>query len=172
MFSLKHFLCLIITAFISVSIIIVNIMSLDITPVSEQIENMIIRGTAYSNSREYKLMALEYIRDSLNREKNNIYVLFDVLQFLAFEGTINTINAENIIYDFPDVRLEAVKLLGQFSINETKNVLLIVLKFENDPIVLHEAIRYMFLNWSDFYKNDDEINIIINAIEKITRLNR
>ena len=98
-------------------------------------------------------------------------LLIDVLQQLAFEGTVSTINADNIINDFPDVRLEAVKILGQHNIIEVKRTFIEILKFENDLLVLHETLKLLFFNWSDFYSNNDEINIIINAIERMTILN-
>ena len=135
------------------------------------IENMIIRETARLNDRENKLISLEYIRISLSRERNNIYTVFDTLQYLAFEGTVNATSQNNIINNFPDVRLEAIKILGQFNIIQTRRVLMEVLKYENNSLVLQETLKLLFSNWSDFYSNNDEINIIINAIEKINILN-
>jgi hypothetical protein len=170
MFLPKNFYFLIVTAFISVS----PIFALEKTYLlqeyfEDEIENMVIRETAKSNDKEYKLISLEYIKDSLNREKNNIYTFYDVLQYLALEGTAIVIN-ENSISNFPNVRLGAVKILGQFKIVETRKTLIEVLRFDNDPLVLHEALKLLFFNWSDFYKNNDEMSVIINTIGNLTRL--
>lgn len=128
----------------------------------EEIENMIIWETAKSNSGELKIISLLYIKDIIENKYTKIeriYTIYEFLEYLAFEGTVNP--PEKLIYkklDFPDVRIEAVKLLGQLDIIKAKMALIEILKYENNPLVLHEAIRALFLKWSDFY-NNEEINI-------------
>ena len=138
------------------------------------IEYLIIKTLAEENTSESKLVSIEYMRDAIKRDiasKNagfysslSIDDIFDIIKYLAFEGTIVKKREGNIIVcNFPDVRLEAVKLLGELNIIEARMTLIEVLRYENDVSVLRETIRSLFLNWNDFY-NDDEIDIIINAI--------
>ena len=167
MFSLKRFYCLLIMTVITIS----SIVAIEIAELREEIENMIIMETAKSNSRESKLISLQYIMDSLKRGGNNILVLHDTLKFLALEG-IAYENIEDCVQNnFPDVRLEAVRLLGQLNIVEARITLIEVIKYENNPMVLHEAIISLLLYWGKLYENVEEINIIINAIEKIVNQN-
>jgi hypothetical protein len=179
MFKSKYFYSIIITAIFFVSTIVAQEIPEIKKVYTDEADITIIIEIAKGNAREYKLISLEYIKDMLENRNRNFYksshvinIIYEALEYLAFEGTVNTSITDNTINDFPDIRHEAVKLLGQLGIIEARTALIEVLKYENDASVLHEAIRALFLNWSDFYRNNNEINVIINAIEKIAEHRR
>ena len=138
----------------------------------EDIEYLIIKEAVKTNNKETKLISLEYIKESINRRNKNIQGIYEVLKFLVFEGTVTPISVDNMVNDFPEVRLEAVKILVQFNNIETRKVVIEILKYENHPLILQETIKNLIAKWPDFYGNDDEVAIVINAIEKISKSNR
>ena len=131
---------------------------------------LIIKEASKTSNKDIKLMSLAYIEDSINRRNTNIQGIYDILKFLAVEGTVIPVNIENMINDFPEVRFEAVKLLMKFNNIETRKVFFEILKFENHQLILQEAIKYLTLNWPDIYKSKEEIDFIIYALEKIKKI--
>lgn len=107
----------------------------------EAIEMMIIRETARGNTREIKMISLEHIGEALERGSTNDEIR-QTLEFLALEGrTTITREAGRVVNNFPDIRRQAVRLLGQVGTEEAAQSLLEVLLAENEPIVIQEAIR-------------------------------
>jgi len=135
---------------------------------------IIINETARSNNIELKLISLEYINEALSLRYGNvdISVLYDILRYLVFEGVKIITPSNDVSNNYPIVRIEAIKLLGQLNIIEARMTLFEVLEFEYNPTVLQEAIKQIFINWSDFYSNDKEVEIIFNTIKKIQDLSK
>jgi len=133
-------------------------------------EYLIIKNTAEKDNIEAKLLSIEYIRDIQTRNSTIITIndVFDILMALAFEGTVITKRDDGIIVcNFPNVRLEAVRLIGELKIIEARMALIEVLRHENDMLIIHEAIRGLLRNWSNTL-NDEEnniINVFINRME-------
>ena len=107
----------------------------------ETIELMIIREQARTDSRDSKMVALEFIGDALSRG-NRSDELRQTLEFLSLEGVLN-MTRENgrVVNNFPDVRKEAAHYLGQLGTPEAQETLLRMVNIYNEPMVLTEAIR-------------------------------
>ena len=116
-------------------------MTVEQSYLQETMEMMIIRETARAESREQKFIALEYISNAIDRGSTNDDIR-QTLEFLSREGR-RTVARENgrITNNFPDVRRQSAKYLGQLGTEEAKNVLLDICQFENEPMVLQEAIK-------------------------------
>jgi len=146
MFSFKRFSILIIAGVIITSTLYAQSsqrreMTVEESYLQESIEIMIIRETARAHSREQKLIALEYVRDAIERGNTNDEIR-QTLDFLSREGR-RTVARENgrLVNNFPDVRRQSAKYLGQIGTDEARRSLLEILSFENEPMVLQEAIK-------------------------------
>jgi hypothetical protein len=107
----------------------------------EIIELLIINETARSQSREQKLISLEYIGEALERGNRNDEIR-QTLEFLALEGTQSrTREAGRVVNNFPDVRRRAAVHLGTFRTVEATNTLLTILDVEDEPMVIQESIK-------------------------------
>jgi HEAT repeat protein len=146
MLSFKRFFILAVTAVIIVSTVAAQSNSRrEMTPeesyLAESIELMIIRETARATTREQKLIALEYISEAVNRGSTNDEIRL-TLDFLSREGR-NSVARENgrVVNNFPDIRRQSAKFLGQIGSEEARKTLIEVCSFENEPMVLQEAIK-------------------------------
>jgi len=160
MLSLKRFFVLVITATVAISALSAQAKSKDEMTVEESylqksIELMIIRETARSETREQKYIALDYIKDALSRGNNDDEIR-QTLEFLSREGRM-TVARENgrITNNFPDVRRQAAKYLGQMGTEEAQKSLMEITRFENEPMVLQEAIKAL----GDIGTNDNNETI-------------
>jgi len=169
MFSFKRLNILVIMAFFTVSIAAAQSssgreMSIEETYLQESIEVMIIRETARSENREQKLIALEYIGEAIERGNTNEEIR-QTLEFLSREGR-RTISRESgrITNNFPDVRRQSAKYLGQIGTEEAKDALIEIIQFENEPMVLQEAIKS--LGDIGINNNNEAITSIAWAISK------
>jgi len=197
MYSFKRFSILIVAAIIVVSTAFAQQsntsarreMSVEESYLQESIEIMIIRETARAYSREQKLIALDYIRDAIDRGNNNDEIR-QTLEFLSREGR-RTVARENgrLVNNFPDVRRQAAKFLGQMGTEEARQSLLEICSFENEPMVLQEAIKSLgdigqnennetvaHIAWvMSRFNNTNPDNLMalatIDAFEKIARKN-
>jgi len=146
MLSFKRLFVLLITAVFAVSIVYAQSssgreMSVEESYLQQSIELMIIRETARATTREQKFIALEYIGDALERG-NTSDEIRQTLEYLSREGR-RTVARENgrVMNNFPDVRRQSARYLGQIGTEEAKDALLEICQFENEPMVLQEAIR-------------------------------
>jgi len=146
MFSMKRSLILLIMCVFAVSTVIAQSnsgreMSVEDTYLQTTIELMIIRETARASSREQKLIALEYIGDAIDRG-NTSDDIRQTLEFLSREGR-RTVARESgrVVNNFPDVRRQAARYLGQLGTEEARDALIEICQFENEPMVLQEAIK-------------------------------
>lgn len=105
-----------------------------------------IESSAYSEDRDMKMIALSDINDMVNDGDLSedsievIRVLFDLGQ----EGVGRTVREQNkIINDFPMVRREACKLLGELGGEDSRKYLSVILQSDPDPMVQAEAIVAM-----------------------------
>jgi len=116
-------------------------MTVEQSYLQETVELMIIRETARSETRDQKFIALGYIKDALDRGSTNDEIR-QTLEFLSREGRM-TVSRENgrVTNNFPDVRRQAAKYLGQMGTEEAQRSLMEITRFENEPMVLQEAIK-------------------------------
>jgi HEAT repeat protein len=146
MFLFKRFFILLVTVAIVVSTAAAqNTQRREMTPeesyLQASIEMMIIRETARSYTREQKFIALEYIGEALNKGNTNDEIR-QTLEYLSREGRASTARENGrIMNNFPDVRRQSAKYLGQIGTEEARKTLIDVIQFENEETVLQEAIK-------------------------------
>ena len=155
----------------------------------ETMEIMIIRELASSNSRDQKLMSLEYIGEAISRGNTNDEIRV-TLENLGSQGT-RVVARENgrVVNNYPDVRRQAARLLGQMGTEEARLSLVSMIQVETEPVVIQEIIKslgdiglnpnnetvnqigWIFRRFNNL--NPDNILALatIDAIEKIARAN-
>jgi HEAT repeat protein len=194
MFSFKRFSILLVTAVIVISTAAAQNnprreMSVEESYLQESIEIMIIRETARSYAREQKLISLEYIGEALGRGSTNDEIR-QTLDYLSKEGRASAARENGrLVNNFPDVRRQAVKYLGQIGTEEARRSLIDVISYENEPLVLQEAIKSLgdigtnennetvktiswFMNRNNTLNPDNLMALAtIDAFEKIARKN-
>jgi len=194
MHSLKRFSVLLLTAVIIVSTAAAQSnsrreMSVEESYLQESIELMIIRETARAYTREQKLIALEYIGEAINRGSTNDEIR-QTLEFLSREGRMNMARESGrLVNNFPEVRRQSARYLGLMGTEEARKSLLDIVTYENEPMVLQEAIKSLgdiglndnnetvtHISWimSRFNStNPDNLMALatIDAFEKIARKN-
>ena len=145
MFSFKRFSILLVTAVIVISTVAAQSQRKELTPeesyLQASIEMMIIRETARSYTREQKFIALEYIGEALNKGNTNDEIR-QTLEYLSREGRASTARENGrVVNNFPDVRRQSAKYLGQIGTEEARKTLIDIIQFENEETVLQEAIK-------------------------------
>jgi HEAT repeat protein len=194
MFSFKRFSILLVTAVIVISTAAAQNnqrreMSIEESYLQESIEIMIIRETARAYSRDQKLISLEYIGEALSRGSTNDEIR-QTLDYLSKEGRASAARENGrLVNNFPDVRRQAVKYLGQVGTEEARRSLIDVISYENEPLVLQEAIKSLgdigsnennetvktiswFMNRNNTLNPDNLMALAtIDAFEKIARKN-
>lgn len=110
---------------------------------SQEIELQIIRSQALASGREMKQLALQGIRNMVESgtlTEGNERVLI-VLDALASEGTSRVVREGGmVVNNYPDVRREAVELLGEVGGEAARNTLLEVVIDDPEPMVVSSAI--------------------------------
>lgn len=109
----------------------------------DPLETIIIREQAYSDSKDMKLVALQYIRQSVEQGRTSPEVRKS-LEYLASETTLTVVRSAGVgrtLNNYPDIRREACLLLGEFKTQESKDTLLKVALTDNEPMVIAAAIR-------------------------------
>ncbi|MCL2762344.1 MAG: HEAT repeat domain-containing protein [Treponema sp.] len=165
MMTSKRFVVLLIVALYAVSAVMGQSggsrqeMSIEESYLQEAIELMIIRETARSDSREQKLIALESIESAIERGSTNDELRV-TLEYLSLEGTQNrTRQSGRLVNNFPDIRRQAAKHLGSVKTEEAKNSLLKICNWDNEPMVLQEAVKSLGL--IGLNDNGDVVNTIV-----------
>jgi HEAT repeat protein len=116
-------------------------MSVEESYLQQSVELMIIREQSRTDSREMKMVALEYIGDAIEGG-NTSEEIRQSLEYLALEGSVNqTRENGRLLNNYPDVRVRAVEYLGEIGTEEAKNTLKQVLLADPEPMVLTEAIK-------------------------------
>jgi HEAT repeat protein len=164
MFSFKRFSILMLAAVITVSTIAGQELTVEQSYLQQSIELMIIRETARASTREQKFIALEYISDAIERGDTSDDIR-QTLEFLSREGR-RSIARENgrVTNNFPDVRRQAARYLGQLGTEEARRSLIEICQFENEPMVLQEAIKAL----GDIGTNDNN-ETVANIAWVVTR---
>jgi HEAT repeat protein len=133
--------------------------SIEESYLQEAIELMIIRETSRSNSRDQKMIALDYIEKALERGSTNDELRVS-LEYLSLEGTQNRVmEGGRQMNNFPDIRRQAAKYLGSVGTKEAKTTLIKICTTDNEPMVLQEAIKS--LGTINVEENEDTINAVI-----------
>ncbi len=178
MFSIKRFSALVVSVFVMAvfSVAVVNAqsdsgqeMTVEESYLQESIEMMIIRETARADTREQKLIAIEYIADAIDRG-NTSDEIRSTLEYLSREGR-RSVARENgrVTNNFPDIRRQAAKYLGVIGTEEAQRSLLEITQFENEPMVIQEAIKS--LGDIGTNENNETVAYITRVVRRFDNLN-
>jgi hypothetical protein len=134
-------------------------MSVEQSYLQESVELMIIREQSRTDSRDMKMVALEYIGEAIDRG-NRGEEIRNALEFLSLEGVVNVARENGrVVNNFPDVRKEAATYLGKLGTPEAKDTLLKMVNGDNEPMVITEAIRSLGIIGTN---NADEVTKTIS----------
>ena len=135
----------------------------------ESIELMIIREQSRAESRDMKMVALEFISDAIDRG-NTSAEIHSTLEFLSLEGVVNPVRTEGrVVNNFPDVRVRAATQLGRLGTPAAVTTLISMVARDNEPMVLTEAIKALGQIGSD--PNGDAVNTIAWTVNRFNNLN-
>jgi len=144
-------------------------MTIEESYLQESIELMIIRETSRADSRDQKLIALEYIGEAINRG-NTSKDITQALEYLSLEGVLNQSRENNrLLNNYPDIRRQAAKYLGQVGTEEARTSLMKICQYENEPMVLQEAVKS--LGDIGINNNDDTVAMITWVVSRFDVLN-
>jgi len=137
--------------------------------IQRSIEMMIIRETSRADSMDQKMVALEYIGQSMSGGNSDDEIR-QTLENLALEGTaIQTRENGRLVNNFPLVRRQAARYLGQVGTPEAKDSLLRICLAENEPMVLQEAVKS--LGNIGLNDNDETVATITWIVKRFDVLN-
>lgn len=113
---------------------------------SQDVEVQVLRSQVMSNNRETKVMALQNIGAMVDDKRvtaDNKEVVA-LLESLAGEGVFKLARQEGSVSNYyPDVRRQAVELLGKIGGKDAKTILMRVTQADKEPMVLAEAVYAM-----------------------------
>jgi len=134
-------------------------LSVEESYLQQSVELMIIREQSRADSRDMKLVALEYINVAINRGDAGEEIRA-ALEYLGTEGTVNqTRENGRLTNNYPDVRVRAATYLGALGTPEAKNSLIKMCLADNEPMVLTEVVKSL-----GRISNNDNIEETINII--------
>ncbi|MDR2103228.1 MAG: HEAT repeat domain-containing protein [Treponema sp.] len=144
-------------------------MSVEESYLQDAVELMIIREQSRGESRDMKMIALEYIGDAIERGNKGEEVRA-ALEYLAFEGIVNkTRENGRLLNNYPDVRTKAAAYLGDLGTPEARSTLIKIISADTEPMVLTEAVKSLAkINNADI---EETINIITRMLSKFDTLN-
>ncbi len=135
----------------------------------QAIDQQIIRSQARSNTREAKFLAIQGVRAMVQRGEispDNVEMI-RVVEGLATEGIGRQVRTNGAVSNnFPDVRREAVGLLGDIGGPVAQRALIRVVREDPEPMVLAEAIYGL-----GTIGNNDENEITANIVAVLRRQN-
>ncbi len=132
-------------------------------------EDMIIAEMAASESYEAKLLTLQYIQEALDAGRTSP-AIETALHGLAGEGVFTeSRTAGRVSNNYTEVRRQAALMLADIPTTETKDVLLDLVREEDEPMVLSAAIYS--LGEIGINERDDVINEIAIIHRRFSILN-
>jgi hypothetical protein len=144
-------------------------LSVEESYLQQSIEMTIIREQSRADSREMKMIALEYIGDTISRGNTGEDVRA-ALEYLALEGVMNKARENGrLVNNYPDVRTKAAAYLGEMGSPEAKNILIKMVLADPEPMVITEAIKSLAkIGIND---NEETINTISWVVTRFDVLN-
>jgi HEAT repeat protein len=106
-------------------------------------QQQIIQAEAYSNDMDMKLIAISDIQAMVENGEiaEDDYFTLQILYDLGQEGVTREIREQgHVINDFPIVRKEACRLLGEVGGDQARTYLINILLNDPEPMVMSEAI--------------------------------
>jgi hypothetical protein len=144
-------------------------LSVEESYLQESVELMIIREQSRAESRDMKLVALEYIGDAIDHGNTGEEVRA-ALEYLGTEGIVNqTRENGRLVNNYPDVRTKAATYLGDLGTSEAKDTLIKMCLADNEPMVLTEVVKSLAkIGIND---NDQTVNAISWIVTRFDVLN-
>jgi hypothetical protein len=144
-------------------------MSVEESYLQQSIEMTIIREQSRAESREMKMVALEYIGDAIGRGNTGEEVR-SALEYLSMEGVMNKARENGrLVNSYPDVRTKAATYLGELGTPEAKNTLIKIVLADPEPMVLTEAVKSLAkIGIND---NEETVNAISWVVTRFDVLN-
>jgi hypothetical protein len=144
-------------------------MSVEESYLQESVELMVIRETSRADSRDQKLIALQYIGEAIDRGNTGEEVR-QALEYLSMEGVMSKARENGrLVNNFPDVRRQAAKYLGDLGTPEAKNTLIKICVADPEPMVLQEAVKS--LGTIGLNDNDETVSTIAWIVTRFDVLN-
>jgi hypothetical protein len=144
-------------------------MSVEESYLQDAVELMIIREQSRAESRDMKMIALEYIGDAIERGNKGEEVRA-ALEYLALEGVMNKARENGrLVNNYPDVRTKAATYLGELGTPEAKNTLVKIVSADPEPMVLTEAVKSLAKIGME--ENEEVVSIITRVVSKFDTLN-
>jgi HEAT repeat protein len=135
----------------------------------DSVEMMIVREQSHTDSREQKMIALEYIGEMIGQGKSSEEVRA-TLEYLSLEGTLYQARENGrLVNNYPDVRTKAATYLGELGTREAKDALIKIVLADPEPMVLTEAIKS--LAKIGINENEETINTIAWIVTRYDVLN-
>jgi hypothetical protein len=144
-------------------------MSVEESYLQQSVELMIIREQSRAESRDMKLIALEYIGDAINRGNRGEEVRA-ALEYLGMEGVMNTARENGrLVNNYPDIRTKAATYLGDMGTPAAKTALLRMCRADNEPMVITEVVKSLAKIGSN--DNDETVKTINWVVNRYNVLN-
>lgn len=116
-----------------------GLMTIEELYLQDDVAIRVLRTQALSVEREHKLAALEQATDLVGSMDDR--ALLAILRVLATDGSSWQVRVGGRrIYDYPDVRREAVRVIGEVGGRSAEVILREVIEFDRNPLVLSEAV--------------------------------
>ena len=133
------------------------------------IEGVIIKELTNSDSRDNKLVALQYISDALKEKRISPEIQY-ALNTLAGEGIFNPMREDGrLANNYPDIRARAAELMAQIPTEESKDTLVKLTLGDTEPMVVTAAIRS--LGDIGINTNNDVVETIVWTEKRFSTLN-
>ncbi|HCM27150.1 MAG TPA: HEAT repeat domain-containing protein [Treponema sp.] len=146
-------------------------LSVEESYLQESIEVMVIREQSRAESRDMKLVALEYIGDAIEAGRGSEEIQ-KALEYMALEGVLNKSREGGlgrVTNNYPDVRAKAAAYLGELGGEAAKDSLLKIVLADPEPMVLTEAIKS--LSKIGLNENDETATTISWIVTRFDILN-
>jgi hypothetical protein len=138
-----------------------------------QVKVKIIKAEAESIDREMKMIAIQDIEELINDGQipQDDKQMVGILSSLGSEGISNQVIEQGaVINDFPIVRKEATRLLGEIGGDYAREALINVMISEPEPMVLSEAVVALSKVGSD--EQGIVLAVITDAMRSQTAVNK
>ncbi len=126
-------------------------------------EGVILKEMVNAPGRDAKYVALQVIEDAVESGNTSpeIQAALDSLATIGLTSVVR--EGGRVANNYPDVRMKSCQLLGKIKTEQAKDTLLTVMKWDNEPVVVMEAVKSL----GEIGINDnDEVVEVINFINK------
>ncbi|GAB1481226.1 HEAT repeat domain-containing protein [Treponema sp.] len=146
-------------------------LSVEESYLQESVETMIIKEQSRADSREMKLVALEYIGEAIDSGRAGEDIQ-KALEYMGMEGVVNKAREGGmgrVTNNYPDVRAKVAKHLGDLGGEGSQKVLMRMVLVDPEPMVLTEAVKS--LAKIGLNENDETVSTISWIVTRFDIIN-